>query len=65
MYFYEVFYRDLYRTSYRVFCKVFYLVYRWYYRRSSLRYCIGYRVLNKEYIYIYMLPPPWIHQVVG
>ena len=29
------------------------MVYRWYYRRHSLRYCIGYRVLNKVYIYIH------------
>ena len=30
------------------------MVYRWHYRKYSLRYCIGYRVLNKVYIYIYI-----------
>ena len=36
-----------------VFYKVFYMIYRWHSRRYSLRHCIGYRVLNKVYIYIY------------
>ena len=29
------------------------MIYKWHRRRYSLRYCIGYRVLNKVYIYTY------------
>ena len=37
-----------------VFYKIFYMIYRWHYRRYSLRCCIGYRVLNKVCVYIYI-----------